>query len=547
MVWNRTDPQGNEETKIAVLVVPYAQGRGLDIGCGPRKCWWRMIGVDNLVDYGGQRPPSVDVVAEGDKLDMFADKTMDFVFSSHFLEHVVDTKACLLEWWRVLKPGGNLILYLPHKNFYPNIGQDGANSDHKHDFLPDDIINIMKDVGSWELLENEERNKWTEYSFFLVFKKKMGKGVHKFNVWNRNPEGKKRCLVVRYGAIGDALLLSSIFPELKKQGYYVTLQCSNNTEEILRHDPNIDEWWVQEKDYVENAALGPYSEQIANEGRYDKIINLCESIEGGLLTLPGRLQHNYPVETRRKLFGTVNYMERTHDIADVPHEFHAKFYPTSEELTWANRTKKQMCDGKPCVVWAINGSAAHKVYPYTQIVTAWLLEHTDVHVFLLADKGIGKELQDGIIAALTKDGISTTRLHGMAGKWEIRESLTFAQIADCVVGPETGTLNSVCLEDNAKVIYLSHSSHENLTKYWKNTIVLTPEVSACPCFPCHRLQYTWDHCHQVEETKAALCSSNIRAESVFDAIIQALKLQKLDVEDCKKTTLAKIKSSQMVA
>lgn len=523
MVWRIDGAQGFESDKVACITVPYAQGRGLDVGCGQRKCWHRMIGVDNLQDYGGNRPPCVDVVAAGDKLDMFADKTMDFVFSSHFLEHVTDTKACLQEWWRVLKPGGNLILYLPHKNFYPNIGQSGSNSDHKHDFLPDDIINIMKEVGSWELLENEERDKFNEYSFFQVYKKKAGKNVHKFNVWERNPNGLSRCLIIRYGAIGDALLLSSIFPELKKQGYYTTLQCSNNTEDILRHDPNIDEWWVQEKDYVENMALGPYWEQIANEGRYDKIINLCESIEGGLLTLPGRLQHNYPQETRQKLFGTVNYMERTHDIAGVPHEFHAKFYATKEELEWARRTKKQICGDKPCVVWAINGSAAHKVYPYTQIVSAWLMERTDAHLFLLADPDIGKALQDGILGALQKDGIDFSRIHGMAGTWKIREALTFAQIADCVVGPETGTLNSVCLEENPKVIYLSHSSHENLTKHWKNTIVLTPEVSACPCYPCHRLQYDWTHCNQVEATKAALCTSNISPESVFSAIIQSLK------------------------
>ena len=38
---------------------------------------------------------------------------------------------------------------------------------------------------------------------------------------------------------------------------------------------------------------------------------------------------------------------------------------------------------------AINGSAAHKVYPYTQIVSAWLMEHTNVHIFLLADEHIG--------------------------------------------------------------------------------------------------------------------------------------------------------------
>lgn len=177
MVWKIDGAQGYESDKICCLIVPYAQGRGLDIGCGQRKAWHRMIGIDNLTDYGGNRPPSVDVISDGNKLPMFSDKSMDFVFSSHFLEHVVDTKACLQEWWRVLKPGGNLILYLPHKNFYPNIGQEGSNRDHKHDFLPTDIIAIMKEVGSWELLENEDRDKGNEYSFFQCFRRLTDKEI----------------------------------------------------------------------------------------------------------------------------------------------------------------------------------------------------------------------------------------------------------------------------------------------------------------------------------------------------------------------------------
>lgn len=171
MVWDISTSCGHESAKIAHLVVAHAQGKGLDIGCGTMKCWPEMIGVDSLKDYGGQRPNAVDVVSKGEDLSLFGDKTLDYIFSSHFLEHVVDYKACLTEWWNKLKVGGNLILYLPHKKFYPNIGQPGSNPDHKHDYMPDDIINTMKEIGSWELLENEDRERDNEYSFFQVFHK----------------------------------------------------------------------------------------------------------------------------------------------------------------------------------------------------------------------------------------------------------------------------------------------------------------------------------------------------------------------------------------
>lgn len=528
MVWNISDPQGRESDKICSIAVPYLQGKCLDIGCGTSKVWPNLIGIDSCKDYGGQRPQSVDIVCQGEDLSIFANKSVDGVFSSHFLEHVVDYKKCLTEWWRVIKVGGYLVLYLPHKELYPNIGQPGSNSDHKHDFMPEDIIEAMKDVGSWELLENEKRDKGQEYSMYLVFKKSpdRGKNKHVFKVWERNPNGLKRCLVIRYGALGDAIITSSILPGLKKQGYYITYNTDDRGRDILAHDPHIDEFWYQGKDFVPNVQLGPYWDTIRMEGRYDKIINLCESIEGALLTLPGRLQNLYPDDSRRKLFGTVNYLERTHDIADVPYDFAPKFYMTNEEKIWAQKQLKDI--DAPIIAWALNGSAHHKVYPWVQVVIAWLLERTPCHIFLTGDKEFGKGLEDGIVNVLKEDGKDLSRLHCTSGKWTARECLSFMHYVNCLAGPETGPLNALAFEKHiGKVIYLSHSSHENLTKHWKNTVVLEPDREKAPCFPCHRLQYGWDYCHQDEETKAALCASAISPQRVFDAIIKSLGLQSI--------------------
>jgi len=532
MVWSLESSNGRESSKIAHLVVPYLQGKCLDIGCGLDKIWPDVLGVDDLKDYAGQRPPGIDMVCDGTNLHFYRDEVIDGIYSSHFLEHTVDFKAVLKEWWRVIRPDGYLVLYLPHKSFYPNIGQPGSNPDHKHDFMPDDIIDAMKVIGSWELVENEDRNKTNEYSFFQVYRKIKSQGkkrIHKMNVWERNPNGQQRCLIVRYGAIGDQILASSILPELKKQGYYITYNTAPNGYEILKHDPNIDEWIVQAKDYVPNPQLGPYWGSLAAEGRWDKIINLCESIEGGLLTLPGRLQFDYPHETRQKLFSSVNYLERTHDIAGVPYNFAPKFYPTIAETAWAQKERAKV--KAPIVAWSIHGSAHHKVYPWTQIVAAWLLTHTPCHVFLLGDKQSGKPLQDGIVDSMKKDGIDLSKLHLMSGEWDIRQALTFVNQVDCLVGPETGTLNAVCMEDVKKVIYLSHSSHENLTKHWKNTTVLLPDKAKAPCWPCNRLHYNWDNCFQDKDTQASLCASAIPPKAVFEAIMAALNFKKVPISE----------------
>lgn len=527
MVWEASTSCGHESAKIASIAVPYLQGKCLDIGCGLEKCWPNLIGVDSLKDYAGQRPPSVDIVAEGDNLSMFSDKSMDGIFSSHFLEHVVDYKSCLKEWWRVLKAGGYLVLYLPHKELYPNLGQPGSNPDHKHDFMPKDIISTMKRIGSWELLENEKRDKSNEYSMYLVFKKIIckGKKQHIINLFQRNPDNKKRCMIIRYGAIGDQIQASSILPELKKQGYHITYSTAPNGYEVLKHNPNIDEWWIQEKDFVPNIQLGPYWATLAFEKRYDKIVNLCESIEAGLLTLPGRLQYDYSEESRRKMFN-VNYLERQHDIADVPYNFDAKFYSTKDEQQWAIEQLAKVSG--PTLAWVLTGSAHHKVYPWVQVVSSWLVSHTPCNIFLMGDEQTGKELETGILATLKKDGIDTSRIFPMCGKFKIREALAFVEQVDCVVGPETGLLNSVGFDESvAKIVYLSHSTKENLTKHWKNTITLEPDKERAPCWPCHRMHYNWDNCFKDENTMSAKCASAIAPKLVFDSIISSLGLKKM--------------------
>jgi predicted SAM-dependent methyltransferase len=57
------------------------------------------------------QPP--DVVDEAERLDTFADESLDFVVANHVLEHVEDPVAALSAFLRVLRPGGIVFLTLP--------------------------------------------------------------------------------------------------------------------------------------------------------------------------------------------------------------------------------------------------------------------------------------------------------------------------------------------------------------------------------------------------------------------------------------------------
>jgi ADP-heptose:LPS heptosyltransferase len=523
VTWTAETSCGYEAAKIASIAVPYLQGRFLDLGCGLNKVWPSALGVDNGGSFGRG---AADIAADISDLSLFTDASFDAVFSSHALEDFTreHTPAILAEWLRVIKIGGHLVLYLPSANLYPKMGEDGANTAHRQDIFPGEIEAILKDwserndgLFGLTLLESEERGGSNEYSLFIVVQKTITGGWTE-NVWQRNPDGKKRALVCRFGAIGDQIQAASVLPELRKQGYHVTYNTTPKGQQAVLHDPHVDGWLIQETDYVPNMELGSYFNSLAE--RYDLFVNLCESVEATLLAMPGRINHQYPVEVRRKLSGHVNYLERTHDLAGVPHVFHPRFYALKEELATARKWRQDACGDAPVVYWAINGSSYHKIWPYIHIVAHWILDKTPFHIVMTADGNMGKKLQEGIIAAMGEHDAS--RIHGMAGVWSIRQSLTFAQIADCVVGPETGILNGVCMEPMPKVVYLSHSSPDNLTKHWKNTTTLIPPAGTAECYPCHRLHPDWTFCNKNEEAQAAQCAVAIRPERVFEAIAVAM-------------------------
>jgi acetyltransferase-like isoleucine patch superfamily enzyme/SAM-dependent methyltransferase len=56
----------------------------------------------------------VDIVAPGDDLPL-EDSSVDFVISSHVIEHFPDPIKALKEWHRVVRPGGYLYIIAPHK------------------------------------------------------------------------------------------------------------------------------------------------------------------------------------------------------------------------------------------------------------------------------------------------------------------------------------------------------------------------------------------------------------------------------------------------
>jgi len=101
--------------------------------------------------------------------------------------------------------------------------------------------------------------------------------------------------------------------------------------------------------------------------------------------------------------------------------------------------------------------------------------------------------------------------------------MAMAQLCDMVIGPETGVMSAVAMEPMKKIVFLSHSTVENLTRDWVNTTSLVPVDTHC--YPCHKLIFSWEHCNQDGDTGIAKCQSSITPAIVWDAIRETLDEQ----------------------
>jgi ADP-heptose:LPS heptosyltransferase len=165
--------------------------------------------------------------------------------------------------------------------------------------------------------------------------------------------------------------------------------------------------------------------------------------------------------------------------------------------------------GGKVILWCLGGSAHHKQWPNTDEALA-AITNAGIHVVTVGDE-MCKILERGFEI--------NPRIHTRSWIWTVRQSMSFAQICDLVVGPETGMLNSVSFENVPKIVTLSHSSVNNLTRDWVNCSSLTPEDT--PCYPCHRMHYGWEFCHKgykEGQVAGALCQVNISVQKMLDAV-----------------------------
>ena len=156
-----------ESEKVYCMIERFVKDKkGLDIGCGG----WKILGSkgidirEGVADYVGDITQGLANVLQYKRKIRF-----DYIFSSHLLEDFNEKEQyeLLADWIEHIKPGGNLILYVPEAGAYK-----GYNQAHKREFKKGMIEEMFKNLGL------ELTDAWYEsdspsggYSILMVGKK----------------------------------------------------------------------------------------------------------------------------------------------------------------------------------------------------------------------------------------------------------------------------------------------------------------------------------------------------------------------------------------
>jgi ADP-heptose:LPS heptosyltransferase len=255
--------------------------------------------------------------------------------------------------------------------------------------------------------------------------------------------------------------------------------------EVLKNNPYISGW----KNHDETVPIEELEEHWKKQcDGFDLAVNLTGTVENSLLFAYPQPEWFWTMKKRRDFVNGGNYL--ISQIKRAGYDINGKF-PLPEVYFSKNEEKKvrswrRKHRNKFKIVWALSGSSIHKAYRYfEQVARAFLARHKDAVLFTVGDY---------VCKLLT---FKHPRVYNtMFWEMPIRESMLITKYADMVIGPETGMLITSAAFDTPKIVLLSHSSPEMLTKGWKNAYPLQAPCWCSPCHLLHKYKYIWRHvCH----------------------------------------------------
>ena len=166
-----------ETVKCRKHLAKYCEGIGLDIGFGGEPIVQSAICFDRATSDVRRaihkNPGPTHLIGDAALgLRWFVDDQLDYVYSSHVLEDFEDTTKVLVEWLRVVRPGGLLIINCPDEQAYRKAAGDARNRAHAHtDFSLAFVKAILDNIGKTKVVFERFPVAEDSFSFYLVAEK----------------------------------------------------------------------------------------------------------------------------------------------------------------------------------------------------------------------------------------------------------------------------------------------------------------------------------------------------------------------------------------
>ncbi len=148
----------------------YPNVRSLDgVNFSDKTIWEGEVRKGNNYKYGDKS--GFQFIADGTHLKEIQNDVYDFVLSSNNLEHIANPIKSLLEWKRVIKPGGSIILILPRKE--SNFDHARQTTTFKH--IRNDFENIIHEddlTHLSEILDQHDLKRDPHAGSYEAFKKR---------------------------------------------------------------------------------------------------------------------------------------------------------------------------------------------------------------------------------------------------------------------------------------------------------------------------------------------------------------------------------------
>ncbi len=197
--------------KRSVLAQRYIRGSGIEIGALNEPLTLPPGSSVRYVDcldlpalrtlyprIAGEPLAPVDVIDDGERLERFADASVDFVVANHFIEHTEDPIGAIEAHLRVLRPGGILFMAVPDKRRSPDWARSETSLEH--------LLRDHRDGPEWS-----RRSHFEEWAGQVIWAadpereadrlEEAGYSIH-FHVWTRE----------RFGELLDYLRETLGFP-----------------------------------------------------------------------------------------------------------------------------------------------------------------------------------------------------------------------------------------------------------------------------------------------------------------------------------------------